>query len=160
MMMVRLFAGLLVVVAVLGAGFLVGMRAKFAPVQTAVRKVNRVVWNPMALRDAGEEGASASVVRHRGRRSGAEYQTPVGAYHVDDAIYVVLPYGPDTDWRKNLSAAGSGEVVHEGETFAVGTPEVLSIADNWEVIPEKERTVLRAFKVDSVLRLPVIESAA
>ena len=50
------------------------------------------------------------MIRHVGRTSRKSYETPVGVYLDDGAIYIALPYGPKTDWIKNLAAAGGGEV--------------------------------------------------
>ena len=154
-MVVRVIGGLAIAAGAVGVGFLVAMRAKYAPVQKAVRRMNRAVWNPQALRDAGSPGASASIIRHRGRTSGKAFETPVVAYVVDGAILVALPYGTNTDWYKNLRAAGGGEVVHEGVAYAVDAPEVVSLDEVRGTIPAGQQRTFRVFKVDQVLRLPV-----
>ena len=64
--------------------FLVSMRMKFRPAQDAVRRINRVTWNPRTMRTAGQPGAFASVIRHVGRTSGRQYETPVGAVETED----------------------------------------------------------------------------
>lgn len=156
MIVMRILGALVAVIAVLGAGFLLGMRAKYAPVQDAVRRMNRRVWNPRALEDAGAEGSSASVIRHVGRTSGRSYETPVGVYLDDGAIYIALPYGPETDWIKNLAAAGGGEVVHDGATYTVGTPEVVTLGDARDLLSPMDQRIFRAFKVDEILRLPIL----
>ena len=71
---------LLVAVAAIGAVFAIGMRTKYPPVTTAVRRMNRKVMNPRAMKTAGTPGAYAGVIRHVGRRSGTEYETPIGPY--------------------------------------------------------------------------------
>lgn len=162
-MVVRILAGSALVVGAIGIGFVVAMRAKYAPVQRAVRRMNRAVLNPKALETAGTPGASASIVRHRGRSSGTVYETPVGAYRADGAIFIALPYGTDTDWYRNLRAAGGGEVVHEGTTHPVGPPEVLPLSEILDLLSAGERRTFTTFKVDQVLKLPitstVVESA-
>lgn len=159
-MVLRVIGGIALVLGVVGVGFLVSMRTKYAPVQNAIRRMNRAVWNPQALRNAGTEGAPASVVRHRGRTTGTEYETPVGAYLSDGAILIALPYGATTDWIKNLRAAGGGEVVHEGRTYAVGSPEIVPMADIAALLSHGEQRTFRIFKVDEVLRLPIVSEVA
>ena len=99
--------GALVVAAlVLGAAFILGMRAKFSPVVTTVRQVNKRVFNPMQMKNAGTPGAYAGVIEHVGRNSGASYETPIGFFPIDDGFLVALPYGTSPDWLKNVRAAG------------------------------------------------------
>jgi deazaflavin-dependent oxidoreductase (nitroreductase family) len=40
------------------------------------------------------------VIVHRGRRSGARYQTPVNVFRAGNGYVIALTYGPDTDWVK------------------------------------------------------------
>ena len=50
------------------------------------------------------------VIRHKGRRSGKEYLTPVNYASVDGAIYCMAGFGPATDWYQNLLASPCTEV--------------------------------------------------
>ena len=56
------------------------------------------------------------VVIHRGRRSGRRYQTPVNVFPADDGYILALTYGPDTDWVRNVLAAGGCELRTRGRT--------------------------------------------
>jgi deazaflavin-dependent oxidoreductase (nitroreductase family) len=44
------------------------------------------------------------VIRHRGRRSGREYLTPVNYALVENEIYCTAGFGPGTDWYRNVLA--------------------------------------------------------
>src|SRR5262245_30274984 len=99
---------------VLASLFLVGMRSKSPFVQDRVRRFNRDVTNRRVLRSAGSPGAQTGVIRHLGRVSGREYRTPVGPFTVGDDFVIALPYGANTDWVRNVLAAGSATLVHEG----------------------------------------------
>lgn len=44
------------------------------------------------------------VIRHRGRKSGREYLTPVNYAIVENEIYSTAGFGPKTDWYRNLLA--------------------------------------------------------
>jgi hypothetical protein len=63
----------------------------------------------------------------RGRRSGQEYESPVGAIAIGDGFLIALPYGPETDWCRNVVAAGSASLAHEGRVYAVDSPEIAQI---------------------------------
>jgi hypothetical protein len=41
-------------------------------------------------------------------------------------IAVLLTYGPDRDWLKNLTAAGGGKMRRNGRTFVITDPEVVT----------------------------------
>jgi deazaflavin-dependent oxidoreductase (nitroreductase family) len=135
------------------AVFLVGMRTKSPAVLRGVRRFNRAVTNPIVLRSAGTPGASASVIRHVGRRSGRSYETPVGPYAVGDGFVIALPYGPGVDWVRNVMANGSATLVHEGRTVTVREPEVVSTALVLADLPQSEQRTLRLFAVDQCLRV-------
>ena len=42
------------------------------------------------------------VIRHKGRKSGREYLTPVNYAIVDGEIYCTAGFGPATDWYRNI----------------------------------------------------------
>ena len=44
------------------------------------------------------------VIKHRGRKSGREYLTPVNYAIVDDEIYCIAGFGPISDWYRNMLA--------------------------------------------------------
>ena len=50
------------------------------------------------MRTAGTPGAYAAIIRNRGRISGRDYETPVGAVPIDDGFLVALPYGSRASW--------------------------------------------------------------
>lgn len=58
-----------------------------------------------------------AVMVHHGRRSGRLYRTPVMARRRGDQLRVPVIYGTQSDWVRNLLAAGSGRVVRAGRTF-------------------------------------------
>ena len=53
----------------------------------------------------------------------------MGAVAIDDGFVIALPYGPNTDWLKNVLASGSATIVNEGNTYDVDRPEVVPMAE-------------------------------
>ncbi len=49
-------------------------------------------------------GGRIMVIRHRGRKSGREYLTPVNYAIVDGEIYCTAGFGAGTDWFRNIMA--------------------------------------------------------
>ncbi len=133
--------------------FTLSFRTKFRPVQDAIRRMNRSVTNPRVLATAGQPGASASVVHHVGRRSGASYRTPVVAVPAEDGFVMALPYGPRADWVRNVLAAGSASIEHEGGHAPVDRPELVSADVVNPLFPRKEQLMHRFYGVDDFLRV-------
>lgn len=145
--------GLLLAGAALWLLLLVSIRFKFSPVLTAIRRMNRVLMNPRAMRTAGQPGAYASVIQHVGRISGTRYETPVGAVDSGDGVLIALPYGTSPDWLKNVIAAESGVVVTEGNTFSVEAPQLVGAAQANGHFSSKEQRVHRLYGIDQILYL-------
>ncbi len=49
-------------------------------------------------------GGRIMVIRHRGRKSGKEYLTPVNYAIVENEIYCTAGFGSGTDWYRNILA--------------------------------------------------------
>lgn len=118
--------GLVLGAAALAVAWWLGMRDKGSAVVAAQRRFNRAVINPRQLRTAGTPGSDVAVIRHTGRTSGHQYETPVGAQPTEDGYVVALVYGPTSDWLKNVLASGSATVVDQGVAHPVDRPEVVS----------------------------------
>jgi deazaflavin-dependent oxidoreductase (nitroreductase family) len=92
-------------------------------------RFNRHVTNPIQRLWAGW-APSFAIIEHVGRRSGKPYRTPVSAVNANvdgkPGIAVMLTYGPDRDWLKNLTAAGGGRMRRHGKTFGITDPEVIT----------------------------------
>lgn len=137
---------------------LAGMRAKSPQVLSLVRRMNRAVFNPMQMRSAGTPGAYASIVRHTGRTSGRAYATPVGAVAVDGGFVIPLPYGTQSDWLRNVLAAGEARIVHEGRDHAVEQPRVVPLTEALDHFPDGDRAAFRVFNVNQCLLLRTVDA--
>ena len=148
----RLVLGALVALGVIGTVFVLGMRAKSPPVLDAVRRAGRSM-RPVALRTAGGPGSPTSVVRHVGRASGREYDTPVGAVATDDGFVIALPYGSNTDWLRNVLASGSATIVHDGTEHAVHAPEIVPLVRVGGHFSATDQRMHQIFRVDECLQV-------
>jgi deazaflavin-dependent oxidoreductase (nitroreductase family) len=66
------------------------------------------------------------VVRHRGRRSGQQYATPVAIIPTSSHVtfLIGLPWGPSTNWAQNVLAAGGATLVWRGREIKVTNPRL------------------------------------
>lgn len=92
-------------------------------------RFNRHVTNPIQRMWAGW-APSFGILEHVGRRSGKGYRTPLTVFSAEvdgkPGVAILLTYGPDRDWLKNLNAAGGGRMRRHGTTFGVASPQVVS----------------------------------
>jgi deazaflavin-dependent oxidoreductase (nitroreductase family) len=70
-----------------------------------------------------------AMIIHKGRKSDRRYGTPVLAWKSGNTLGIVLYYGADTDWVRNVLAAGGAEVRRGAHTFTLGNPRVVDAAD-------------------------------
>jgi deazaflavin-dependent oxidoreductase (nitroreductase family) len=83
-------------------------------------------FGPIANRFAGRRFFPLWVIlRHTGRTSGKPYATTVVALHTPDGFMVPLPFGSDTQWAKNLFAAGGGSLRSHGREYQIVEPRIV-----------------------------------
>ncbi|MCV7099461.1 nitroreductase family deazaflavin-dependent oxidoreductase [Mycobacterium palustre] len=116
-------------------------------------RFNRHVTNPIQRMWAGWL-PSFGIVEHVGRRSGKTYRTPVNVFSADvdgkPGVVIMLSYGPDRDWLKNLKAAGGGRMRRKSKTFGISDPKVVSKAEAAGYVTGRARRI--------VARLPFEEA--
>jgi deazaflavin-dependent oxidoreductase (nitroreductase family) len=117
----------------------------------ALARFNLVVTNrltgPFARRLPG-----FAVVTHVGRRSGREYSTPVNLFRHDDRYVIALTYGADSQWVRNVLAAGEAFVLTRGERVHLVEPEVVH-DPSAALVPAAVRPILRATRVPDFMLL-------
>ncbi|BBZ20612.1 peptidase [Mycolicibacterium gadium] len=87
-------------------------------------RFNRHVTNPIQRLWAGW-APTMGILEHVGRKSGKRYRTPLTVFSTEDGVAILLTYGPDRDWLKNITAAGSGRMRRYGRNFEVRDPLVV-----------------------------------
>jgi len=88
----------------------------------ALAKFNRVVTNRV-LGLLAPWVPPFAMIEHRGRKSGRDHRTPVWMFHRGGRYVVALTYGSDSDWVKNVVAAGGCRIRRLGRELAVAPPE-------------------------------------
>ena len=88
------------------------------PIPMAVARFNRSVTNRILGPVAGRLPGFGIVV-HRGRTSGREYRTPVNVFKRRGGFAIALTYGPESQWVKNVLAAGGCQIETVGRRYIV-----------------------------------------
>lgn len=121
------------------------------PLPHGLARFNRVVTNRITRLVAGRLPGFGIVV-HEGRRSGQQYRTPVNVFRREGGFEIALTYGPDTDWVKNVAAAGGAEMKYRGQIHRLTSPRMVQNPRD-TAAPRPVRLILRLLKVDTFLRL-------
>ena len=127
------------------------------PIPRVVRRWNKAGLNKVTRRVAPWVPGFGVVV-HRGRRSGRVYQTPVNVFAAPGGYVLALTYGPDTDWVKNVLAAGGCQLRTRGRTIEMTAPRLYHDEARHGIRPV-ERQVLRAIHVADFLSLKTAPAA-
>ena len=121
------------------------------PIPAQVARWNKAGLNRVVRRIAPWTPGLGLIV-HRGRRSGRAYRTPVEVFRARDGFIIALTYGPDTDWLRNIQAAGGGELRTRGRVFQVSEPRVYHDEQRAGIRPG-ERQMLRLLGVADFVHL-------
>lgn len=122
----------------------------------ALRKFNRAVFNRVIKLFAGR--FFYALVLHTGRISGKTYSTPVLAVKKENAIFIPLPYGADTDWFLNVMAAGSCRIQINGNWYDAVNPAVVDALTALRHFSASLQRGLIKAKVDQYLSLKISRS--
>lgn len=121
------------------------------PLPRALARFNLVVTNRIARRVAGRIPGFA-IVTHVGRRSRRVYQTPVNLFRPDDQWVIALTYGRDSQWVRNVIAAGGCEVETRGEQIRLVDPQIRRDPRR-SLVPAAVRPILRLVDVTEFMIL-------
>jgi deazaflavin-dependent oxidoreductase (nitroreductase family) len=118
------------------------------------RSVTNRVARPIARRIPG-----LGVVGHVGRKSGRLYQTPVLVFRAHDGYVIALTYGAQSEWVRNVLAAGGGTLETEGRTIRLTAPRLVH-DERRRNVPPFVRSVLGWLDVADFLHLSAAGDAA
>jgi deazaflavin-dependent oxidoreductase (nitroreductase family) len=125
------------------------------PITTRITTFNKRFLNPVMLHLAGL--GSMVDLEHVGRTTGRTFHTPLMAFRHGDAITIALTYGPDVQWLKNITAAGTCQMRFGPDRFALGPPHRLDPADGLARTPQPQRFLLHhVIRCRDFIELPVL----
>ena len=116
--------------------------------------INKRVFNPRALRNGKWQ-----VIQHVGRSSGRPYRTPLEALPVDDGYVFMLVYGAQSDWVRNVLAAGRATLEVDGDTVELVEPTVITGDEAFERLPPGTKRPPRLLMIDEFLAMRRAEPA-
>jgi deazaflavin-dependent oxidoreductase (nitroreductase family) len=86
--------------------------------------------NPILLGSglAGRKGSEFGTLEHVGRRSGIHRFTPVHPEATDDGFRILVPLGENSEWARNVLAAGTCRLRVHDVTYELDRPEFVPAA--------------------------------
>jgi deazaflavin-dependent oxidoreductase (nitroreductase family) len=121
------------------------------PFSRRMATVNRRVTNRVT-RTFAPYLPGFGVIIHTGRNSGRLYRTPVNVFRAPGGYVVALSYGSESDWVKNVVAAGGCELETRGRRERLTDPVIIHDEDHRSV-PLPVRLTLRLLHVADFIRL-------
>jgi deazaflavin-dependent oxidoreductase (nitroreductase family) len=125
-----------------------------APLRRDFARLNRKVANPVMRLAAGSLPPFA-IIKHHGRVTGRDYATPVLAFATNDGLIFGVLYGTNSDWVRNLLAAGRAEVKRRGVAHEYQQPRLISSDEGLQLVPAIIRGPFRLLGVRSLVRVTV-----
>jgi deazaflavin-dependent oxidoreductase (nitroreductase family) len=104
----------------------------------------RSLANRIFLTISGRWLRAYSIVRHVGRTSGREYRNPVSAYPLGDGFVIPVLYGTQSQWVRNIMAAGRFTLRTKGRDYQLERPEIIPPAQAMAAYPALLRRIMRS----------------
>ena len=87
-------------------------------------RINVVLTNRITSRFAARL-PGFGILTHVGRKSGRVYRTPVNVFRVPEGFLIALTYGRESEWVRNVIAAGGCKLETRGVQYQLSSPNVV-----------------------------------
>jgi deazaflavin-dependent oxidoreductase (nitroreductase family) len=92
------------------------------------------------------------ILTHLGRRSGKVYRTPINVFRASNGFIIALTYSSQSEWVKNVLAAGGCELRTRGKRYQLSAPHVVHDPTRRR-FPIPVRVVLKIVGADEYMEL-------
>ena len=111
-------ASVILVLALLSPVLLIRYRKRW------VAAFNLAVTNRITSRFAARL-PGFGILTHVGRKSGRLYRTPVNVFRAPEGFLIALTYGRESEWVKNVIAAGACQLETRGVLYQLSAPTIV-----------------------------------
>ena len=141
-------AGAIIAIAVLATGILL-MRFR----KRWLAKFNIAITNRITSLFVGRL-PGFGILTHVGRKSGKVYRTPVNVFRASNGFIIALTYSSQSEWVRNVLAAGGCELKTRGKKYQLSAPNVVRDPTRRR-FPIPVRLVLRLVGADEYMELSI-----
>ena len=112
-------AGAIIIVAIAATGVLMMQFRKRWLARINIAFTNRITglfagWLP-----------GFDILTHVGRKSGKVYRTPINVFRASNGFIIALTYSSQSEWVKNVLAAGGCELKTCGKKYQLSAPTIV-----------------------------------
>jgi deazaflavin-dependent oxidoreductase (nitroreductase family) len=118
------------------------------------RNIAKHVVNPVLRHVVHSSHGPFALLCHVGRKSGKRYEIPIMVWRVKDGFIIVLTYGREVDWLRNLQASGGGSLRWHKREYQFGKPEFVGPKRALPALPMFIRRVLKILGAHDYVILP------
>jgi deazaflavin-dependent oxidoreductase (nitroreductase family) len=140
--------GTIIIIAIAATGVLL-MRFR----KRWLAKINLAVTNRITGLFAGWL-PGFGILTHVGRKSGKVYRTPVNVFRASNGFIIALTYSSESEWVKNVLAAGGCELKTRGRKYRLSAPKVVRDPTR-KRFPIPVRVVLKLVGADEYMELSI-----
>jgi deazaflavin-dependent oxidoreductase (nitroreductase family) len=94
------------------------------------------------------------ILTHVGRKSGKVYRTPINVFRASNGFIIALTYSGESEWVKNVLAAGGCELRTRGKKYQLSAPKVVPDPTR-KRFPFPVRLVLRIVGADEYIEFSI-----
>jgi deazaflavin-dependent oxidoreductase (nitroreductase family) len=94
------------------------------------------------------------ILIHVGRKSGRVYRTPVNVFRVPEGFLIALTYGRDSEWVKNVLAAGKCQLETRLVRYQLSSPTIVHDPSRRR-FPFVVRMILRLIGANDFMQLSI-----
>jgi deazaflavin-dependent oxidoreductase (nitroreductase family) len=139
-------AAAIIIIAIAASGVLM-MRFR----KRWLAKINIVLTNRITGLFAGWL-PGFGILTHVGRKSGRVYRTPINVFRASNGFIIALTYSSQSEWVRNVLAAGGCELETRGKKYQLSSPNVVHDPTR-QRFPIPVRMVLRIVSADEYMEL-------
>ena len=116
-------------------------------------KINIALTNRITSLFAGSL-PGFGILTHVGRKSGKLYRTPINVLRASNGFIIALTYSSQSEWVKNVLAAGGCELQTHWKEYQLCTPNIVRDPTRWR-FPFPVRIVLRIVGADEYMEFSI-----
>ena len=120
------------------------------PLPRWLAQLNKRTFNKMEIKRGNRP-----VLSHVGRSSGKAYETPLDAHAVEGGYIFIANYGRDSDWVKNILAAGTAALRVDGDEVALVSPRMVPKDEARQQMAAQTKWPPRRMNVTECLRMDI-----
>ena len=113
---------------------------------SALGTVLKHTLNRLTTRAARRKCGPFALVRHVGRTSGKQYETPLIVQPTSGGLVIELTYGDRVDWYRNVRAAGGCRILLHGTEWVITGFEPMDAVAGRAAFTPTQQLILRVLR--------------